>query len=111
MLLLYVAFVVASLSSWALGLEQTWAFITVWPYPFLLSLQRWINAGNLWLGYGFGMVIVALTGGLAQRLAGPGRPRGIVVWPLALLLTFGSLTVVQYSTQGYAYSKGWPTDE
>ena len=108
---MYLGFVAASLLSWALGLEQTWTFIIVWPYPFLLALQRWINAGNLWLGYGFGLLVVTAVGTLSQHFAGSGRPRRVVAWLLALLVTFGSLSVVQWSTQGYASWKGWPTGE
>ena len=108
---LYLLFVVASLLSAVLGLEQTWAFIVVWPYPFLLALQRWINAGNLWLRYGFGLLVVGGASALCQRLAGSGRPNRLAAWLLAVLVTFGSLSVVQWSTQGYASSQGWPTGE
>jgi hypothetical protein len=106
----YLAFVLASTASRKAGLGATWAFIIIWPYPFLLALQHWME-GNWWLGYGVGLVVVASSAALCQRLAGVGKPTGILAWWIGLVIMVSSLTVVQYSAQGYAHARGFPTGE
>jgi len=106
----YLAFVLVSYASRKVGLGGTWALIIIWPYPFLLALQHWID-GGWWLGYGVGLLVVAISAALCQRLAGVGKPTGILAWWIGLVIMVSSLTVVQYSVQGYAHARGFSTGE
>jgi len=103
---------VAGLSG-VLGDLRYW-FVLLWPYPFLLSLQRYVPnpAGNISFAaaYVFGFCLVAAWGLLLDRLRLASR-LGVLAPPLAAMCWCVPLLTTQLVSIGIAALLGWPTGE
>jgi hypothetical protein len=91
--------------------EMTAFFL--WPYPFLLSVQKWwptTNAG-WWAAYALGMCLVFAFGCILQARWGASEGSRWKIYGLSIWLWYAPLLMLQVFTYGVAAALGWPRAE
>jgi hypothetical protein len=85
----------------------------LWPYPFVLCLQKWIGTslGAFVLAWGFGLCAIICTGALAQKIAGPRRPGAAASAFISLVTSSLPLALVTAFAWIIAEGLGWPIGE
>ena len=103
---------VRDVAPWLGTLGEMSAFF-LWPYPFLLSVQRWWPRGEAgWLAADvLGLGLVVLAGWLFQRWWGPSRPKGWRLLGCGVCLWYAPSLLWQVGWWCLAAAVGWPTGE
>ena len=103
---------VRSAVPWLGTLGELSAFF-VWPYPFLLSVQKWWPQTNTgwWAAYVLGLGLVVAAGWVLQALWRPSRIGGWRLCMCAAWFWLVPLVLWQGAWWGVATALGWPTGE